>query len=276
MISTIFFYGLYMNSAMLYHKTYLHPDSKEWVVFVHGAGGSSSIWFKQIKEYKKHFNLVFIDLRGHGRSAAVTFKALLKRGYTFNDVALDIVQVLDHLKIKGAHFVGISLGTILIQKLAELAPNRVKTMVLGGAVTRFDFRSNTLVKLGDFFKHVMPYMWLYRLFAYILMPQKGQVESRGMFIKDAKKLCQKEFKRWFKLAADVNPLMKYYKEHEIRKPTLYLMGGNDYMFLRPVKEMVARHQDSKLQEIDDCGHVCNVENPKVFNRHSIDFIKQNS
>ncbi|WNC69370.1 alpha/beta hydrolase [Thalassotalea nanhaiensis] len=264
-----------MNTAMLYHKTYLHPDSKEWVVFVHGAGGSSSIWFKQIKEYKKHFNLVFIDLRGHGRSAAVSFKEMLKNGYTFNDVALDIVQVLDHLKIKGAHFVGISLGTILIQKLAELAPNRVKTMVLGGAVTRFDFRSNTLVKIGDFFKHVMPYMWLYRLFAYILMPQKGQVESRGMFIKDAKKLCQKEFKRWFKLAADVNPLMKYYKENETNTPTLYLMGENDHMFMRPVKEMVAKHSRSQLTEISNCGHVCNVEKPQEFNQHSIEFIKNN-
>lgn len=261
-------------SNVLYHKTYIHPDNKDWVVFVHGAGGSSSIWFKQIKEYKKHFNLLFIDLRGHGRSRSVTLKEMLKKGYTFNDVTLDIVGVLDHLKIKGAHFVGISLGTILIQKLAELAPTRVKTMVLGGAVTRFDFRSNSLVKVGGFFKHVMPYMWLYRLFAYILMPQKGQVESRSMFIKDAKKLCQKEFKRWFKLAADVNPLMKYYKEHSIDTPTLYLMGENDYLFLHPVKEMVAKHKFSHLTELDNCGHVCNVEKPQEFNLHSINFIKQ--
>lgn len=261
-------------STMLYHKTFIHPDSTDWVVFVHGAGGSSSIWFKQIKEYKKHFNLLFIDLRGHGRSRSVTVKEIIKNGYTFNDVTLDIVNVLDHVHIKSAHFVGISLGTILIQKLAELAPSRVKSMVLGGAVTRFDFRSNSLVKVGDFFKHVMPYMWLYRLFAYILMPQKGQVESRGMFIKDAKKLCQKEFKRWFKLAADVNPLMKFYKENAINTPTLYLMGANDYLFLRPVKEMVAKHKFSQLTELNNCGHVCNVEKPQEFNYHSISFIKQ--
>ncbi|QBY03668.1 alpha/beta hydrolase [Thalassotalea sp. HSM 43] len=263
-------------NSLLFHKTILNPNSDEWVVFVHGAGGSSSIWFKQLKEYKQHFNLLFIDLRGHGRSAPVTIRQLLTKGYTFKDVTQDIIHVLDHLKIRTAHFVGISLGTILIHKLAELAPSRVKSMVLGGAVTRFDYRSNTLVKLGDFFKHVMPYMWLYRLFAFILMPQKGQKESRHMFINDAKKLCQKEFKRWFKLAADVNPLMKYYREHESGKPTLYLMGQNDYMFLRPVRDIVARHQQSHLVEIEDCGHVCNVEQPKQFNQQSIDFIKQHS
>lgn len=258
---------------MLYHKSLLHPDSSEWVVFVHGAGGSSNVWFKQIKEYKKHFNLLFIDLRGHGKSKAVSFKEKLQKGYTFKDVTLDIVQVLDHLKICSAHFVGISLGTIIIQKLAELFPKRVQSMVLGGAVTRFDFRSNFLVKTGDMFKHVIPYMWLYRLFAYVLMPQKGQSESRGLFIKDAKKLCQKEFKRWYKLAADVNPLMKYYKNITTSTPTLYLMGGNDYLFLHPVREIVARQESSQLTEILDCGHVCNIEKSEEFNFHSINFIK---
>ena len=37
---------------MLYHKTFeLGPD-RDWVVFVHGAGGSSSIWFKQLRAYR--------------------------------------------------------------------------------------------------------------------------------------------------------------------------------------------------------------------------------
>jgi pimeloyl-ACP methyl ester carboxylesterase len=51
------------------------------------------------------------------------------------------------------------------------------------------------------------------------------------------------------------------------------MGEKDYMFIKPVKEMVAEHKSSQLLEIKDCGHVCNVENPEEFNRHSIAFIK---
>lgn len=66
--------------------------------------------------------------------------------------------------------------------------------------------------LGNVGKHILPYMWLYKLFAYIVMPQKNQQESRHLFIREAKKLCQKEFKRWFILAAEVNPLMRYFKE----------------------------------------------------------------
>jgi hypothetical protein len=57
-------------------------------------------------------------------------------------------------------------------------------------------------------------------------------------------LCQKEFIRWFKLAMDVNPLMRYFKEKEIDIPILYIMSKEDHMFLKLVKEMVKRHKNS--------------------------------
>jgi pimeloyl-ACP methyl ester carboxylesterase len=262
-----------MSDALLFHKTFEHPTSKEWVVFVHGAGGSSSIWFKQIKAYKQHFNLLLIDLRGHGKSNQL-LKEIISSRYTFKAVTLDILKVLDHLKIRSAHFVGMSLGTIIVRNVAELAADRVKSMVLGGAVTRLNTRSQVLVKLGNLCKHIVPYMWLYSLFAYIVMPQSAQKESRHLFIREAKKLCQKEFKRWFILTSEVNPLMRYFKDREIPIPTLYLMGEKDYMFIKPVKDMVAVHKQSHLQEIPDCGHVCNVERPEEFNQHSIAFIQQ--
>ncbi len=137
-----------MTQPLLFHKTYLHPTSKEWVVFVHGAGGSSSIWFKQIKAYKQHFNLLLIDLRGHGKSNQL-LKELMTSRYTFTAVTQDILKVLDHLKIQSAHFVGMSLGTIIVRNLAELASERVRSMVLGGAVTRLNTRSQILVRLGN-------------------------------------------------------------------------------------------------------------------------------
>ncbi|TKB47446.1 alpha/beta fold hydrolase [Thalassotalea mangrovi] len=263
-----------MPDSLLFHKTYKHPTSNEWVVFIHGAGGSSSTWFRQIKAFRKHFNLLLLDLRGHGGSASISRTGIFTGRYTFKAVSKDILDVLDHLAIQRAHFVGMSLGTILIRNLEELAPERISSMILGGAVTRFNFRCAFLVRLGDMFKHLLPYMWLYRLFAFVLMPKKSQSLSRNLFIRDAKKLCQKEFKRWFKLANDVNPLMKLYRQRPTSIPLLYLMGENDHMFLEPVREVSALQHQVQLQEIADCGHVCNVDQAGLFNRYSIEFIHQ--
>ncbi len=106
-------------------------------------------------------------------------------------------------------------------------------------------------------------MWLYRVFTFIIMPRQHHQESRNLFVREARKLCQKEFKRWFSLATEVNPLMRYLRERCLPIPTLYVME-EDHMFLTPVLEQVARDASSSLAVIEPCGHVWNVELPEIM------------
>jgi len=257
---------------MLYYKQFLHTQSSEWVVFIHGAGGSSAVWHKQLRDFQKEYNLLLIDLRGHGKSAEMP-QAIWEKQYTFEAVTKDIIEVLDHLQLPPAHFMGVSLGTILARQLAEMEPGRVKSLVMAGAVTRLNNQSRLLVFLGNTFKRVIPYMWLYRLFAFVIMPRRQHAESRNLFINEAQKLCQKEFIRWFKLTKDINPLLNYFKEKDLGIPTLYVMGDQDVMFLEPVKYLIRAHKKSLLKVLNQCGHVVNVEKPEEFNQLALAFIK---
>lgn len=260
---------------MIAYTLYKNEASSQWVTFVHGAGGSSSIWFKQIREFQKHFNVLLLDLRGHGDSNS-QIKTALKQHYTFKSIANDVMEVLDHLKIKTSHFVGISLGTIVIRQLAEMHPNRVKSMIMGGAILKMNFRSQILMRLGNIFKYVLPYLVLYKFFAFVIMPNKNHKQSRLLFINEAKKLYQKEFIRWFKLTAEINPVLKWFRQKELNIPTFYVMGEEDYMFLPSVRKVVESHfQSSSLFVIEKCGHVVNVEQHDVFNQQVISFIQRN-
>lgn len=256
---------------MLNYYTYAHKESTTWVTFVHGAGGSSSIWFKQVREFKKRFNVLLLDLRGHGKSKP-SLKDAFNDKYTFDAITHDIVEVIDHLKINKSHFVGISLGTILIRNLAEKHPQRVESMVMGGAIMQLDIRSRILIRLGNLFKSVIPYLWLYKFFAFIIMPNKNHRESRSLFVREAKKLYQKEFTRWFKLTSEINPLLRLFRVVDTKIPTLYVMGGEDYLFLPAVEKIVKNHTASNLLTIDKCGHVVNVEQPHIFNRMVIAYV----
>lgn len=258
---------------MLYYKEYIKSEEADWVVFVHGAGGSSSIWFRQLKDFTEHFNVLLVDLRGHGKSKDALQK-YYEDDYSFEFISKDIIEVLDHLEIEQAHFIGVSLGTIIIRTISEIAPHRIKAAVLCGAITRMNIRSRFLVFTGHLFKRFIPYMWLYKLFAWIIMPRKRHAKSRNLFIQEAKKLYQKEFLRWFKLTNEVNPLLRYFKEKELKTPMLYVMGNEDYMFLPPVKQIVEKQKNTSLEVIRNCGHVCNVERPNLFNRISINYLKQ--
>ena len=256
---------------MLNYTTYLHQDSQVWVTFVHGAGGSSSIWYKQVREFRKEFNVLLLDLRGHGNSKP-GIKEAFNEKYTFDAITEDIFEVVEHLQINKSHFIGISLGTILIRNLAEKYPEKVTSLVMGGAIMKLNFRSQLLIRLGNIFKSVVPYIWLYKFFAFIIMPNSNHKESRILFVREAKKLCQKEFLRWFKLTSEVNPLLRLFRSKDIKVPTLYVMGGEDYLFLPSVKEIVHAHENSSLLLIEYCGHVVNVEQPQIFNRLVTNYI----
>ncbi len=257
---------------MLSHSVYKLDADAKWVTFVHGAGGSSSIWFKQIRDFRKHFNVLLLDLRGHGNSKP-TLKDSFKSDYTFDSISLDIIEVLDHVEIKKSHFIGISLGTILIRNIIEKFPDRVDKVILGGAIMKMNIRSRFLMKMGVIFKSVVPYMLLYKFFAFIIMPRKNHKASRLLFVNEAKKLYQKEFIRWFKLASEINPLLKFFREKESDIQSLYVMGEEDHLFLPSIKKITENQKNAMLHVIEKCGHVVNVEQPNIFNTQSIAFLK---
>lgn len=268
--------GSALPPGLLFHRVYERDPALPWVVLVHGAGGSSSIWFKQIRDYRDAFNVVVLDLRGHGRSRDLFEQWRSQRGYTLDEVSDDIIRVLDHRGIARAHFVGISLGTILIRVLADNYPERVASMVMGGAIIRLNLQSKVMLWMAGQVKRFVPYMWLYRFYAWVLMPKRRHAEARSLFVAEAKKLCQREFIRWLQAASNVIPLMRSFRARELAIPTLYLMGDEDYVFLPSVVFFTGRSRHARLHVVANSGHVCNVDQPEVFNRVSIGFIQETS
>jgi len=259
---------------MIYHRKFIHQKSKTWVVFVHGAGGSNGVWFRQLKEFKKHFNVLLVDLRGHGKSKQATTTPDLD--YSFDEIALDVIQIMDHLLIKKAHLVGISLGCIVIRAIDKLAPDRAESIILGGAIIQFNKTLKVLIGMAKILNSVLPYMWLYKLNALILMPLRKHRESRNIFIQEAIKLGEKEFAKWMKMTREIKSNLNEFLKREPSAPVLYLMGDGDHMFLPMVADLVKKQVNARLEIIKNSGHCCNLDQAGIFNEISIHFIKRNS
>ena len=254
---------------MLHHTLYPSTNnSKKWITFVHGAGGSSSIWFNQVRFFKSYFNVLLIDLRGHGKSAAYP----IGTQYTFNKTIEDLIDFLDYNKINNSHFVGISLGSIMIQKMLFKYQSRVEKIGLGGAILNLNFQSRVLMFFGNLTQSILPFIWIYTFFAYVIMPYRNHRKSRTLFIREAKKLSQNEFKRWYKLTKKILPLLEKIRSYKVKTPVLYIMGKEDYMFLPFVKEMVQAHESSSLITLSDSGHVVNIDQPEQFNNNLLTFL----
>ena len=257
---------------MLHYTKHILDSEKAWVTFIHGAGGSSTIWYKQLDDFRQQFNVLLIDLRGHGRSQSPIYEKM--DYYTFEDIGNDIIDVLDHLQIKTTHFIGISLGTIIIRDITHRFPERTSSMVMGGAVIKLNVRGQILMKLGVLLQKIVPFMWLYRLFALIIMPRRKHRKSRDIFVREARRMYHREFRRWFTLTREINSVLSFFRKNPLHKPTLYLMGSEDFMFLPSIRKIVQRQKSSKLEVIPECGHVVNIERAGAFNASALRFLEE--
>jgi len=96
---------------------------------------------------------VALDLRGHGRSG----KPHDPDRYGI-EMVHDVLRLMDHLGIDRAHVVGYSLGAILGAKLLELAPQRLRSLVMGGAgwVRSGDSVHRSWIPLADSLAAITP------------------------------------------------------------------------------------------------------------------------
>ena len=107
---------------------YVTVGKGEPIVLLHGWMSDSGMWGRlDTNPAAKEYQLIAVDLRGHGKSGKPHEAA--KYG---PEMAEDVVRLLDHLKLAKAHLVGYSMGAIVAGKVAAMHPERVVSIVYGG------------------------------------------------------------------------------------------------------------------------------------------------
>src|SRR5260370_8846755 len=94
------------------------------VVLSHSLATKAEVWGYQLPLLSRHFRVILYDVRGHGESEASG------DSYSLEELANDVVKLLDHLSIARTALVGLSLGGMIGQVLALTAPERLAALVL--------------------------------------------------------------------------------------------------------------------------------------------------
>ena len=182
---------------------------------------------------------------------------------------------IDHLGIDKAHFVGLSLGSIIAHAVVKMAPERAYSMVLVGAVTCLSVMMRMLFGLVRAFRRILPFSLIKRLLAEAIIPQQKYSASKSLFLRCAQKVTFDGFMQWMSLLSIADGYLKRLVKEDLNTPTLYVMGEDDHLFLSNVRSVVANSGDNvSLSVIKKAGHVCNVDNKDEFNRVSLGFLTQ--
>jgi 3-oxoadipate enol-lactonase len=94
------------------------------VVLSNSLGATHRMWDAQFEALEPRFRVVRYDTRGHGASPVAQGPC------TIDDLADDLVALLDRLEVEEAHIVGLSLGGMTAMRLAARNPERVDRLVL--------------------------------------------------------------------------------------------------------------------------------------------------
>jgi pimeloyl-ACP methyl ester carboxylesterase len=101
------------------------------LVIHHGFTDSAETWYElgYVDALKRDYRLILLDARGHGASD----KPYQPEAYGMALMAGDVTAVLDAVDLPTAHFLGYSMGGQIGFALAKYAPERVHSLLLGGA-----------------------------------------------------------------------------------------------------------------------------------------------
>jgi pimeloyl-ACP methyl ester carboxylesterase len=108
-------------------REYEHPG--DVIIFLHFSGANLMMWQKAVPYFQERFHLLLVDLRGHGKSDTPL------NGYDMDNMALDMVGLMDGLSLERAHISGSSLGAEVGLSLAANYPQRVISLVCDGALS---------------------------------------------------------------------------------------------------------------------------------------------
>lgn len=254
---------------MLNYVTY-DNNKENWIVFIHGIGGSTNTWKKQIESFSESYNLLLIDLPGHGKSQNSELDVKITR----KNVNLALKDVLDNVGIKKADFVVMSLGCLVIANFVTKYPEYVNAIVFGGSILEINCFYKALTGIIKVTKRFIPHRFLYKTFALIMMPRKNHKRSRKIFVRESLKMKRESFMQWVDYLSQItHPKKLLNKMKNLNIKILFVSGDEDTCFLKGAKKVSKLLEKSKIDIIKKCGHVCTIEKAKEFNQLALNFLQ---
>ena len=101
----------------------VNGNGKTTLMFIHGWSLDSRLWHNQIRYFSDEYQVITIDLAGHGNSS------FNRNEYTMLAFANDIKAVIEKEGIDSAVLIGHSMAGGIIAEAAKLMPNKVKGII---------------------------------------------------------------------------------------------------------------------------------------------------
>jgi pimeloyl-ACP methyl ester carboxylesterase len=241
------------------------------IVLLHGFPFDRSMWREQVEFLSASgYRVLASDLRGMGENKGGDVIA------TMDVMARDVSALMDQLSIDRAVICGLSMGGYVAFGFVHLFPSRVRALVLAGTRAPADNEQEKQAREQQAQKILAEGMSgiaeasLPKLLALRTRAEKPEVVARlREMIVRANPFAAAAAQRGMAARRDYSDDLPH-----INIPALIIVGREDP--IRPLADAEFMHEgirNSRLEIIEDAAHMTNMEQPEVFNRMVVNFLR---
>jgi len=246
--------------------------SGDAIVMIHGLGTSGRIWQAQNDFLSTDFQVVTLDLPGHGKSDWMPV--------TVMEMANDIRQILNSIGINQFCMAASSMGGLVALELYRMIPQEIMRISLVGSIPKFSKGPNYPAGL-DIAKIRMlsqqfdgDYSLILDIFFRSLFTMKERESERFKWVKELRQgipLPQREALKHFLDILEKADLRD--RVASVICPLQFITGTEDYICPREIMDWVASHTyNARFDFIDGCGHLPFLTEVDEYNRLLEDFL----
>ena len=252
------------------HLPYEWHGSGSHLVLVPGLGAKGTSWSPFLERASENFRVLTYDNRGSGRAPAI------RGDVSIRELALDLLRLLDQLGVERTAVVGRSMGGMIAQELALLAPERVERLVLLSSSGRADAHLASVFRtwaelaeqgVAAELRHRSSLLWCLGREA---LEHEGRV--RAYLSARARSDRPDDYARQARACAAHDRLAELW---QVSAPTLVVTGTDDR--LTPVchaEELARAIPGARLAHVPGAGHLAYLEKPDLFAELVLGFLEE--
>ena len=248
----------------------LGPDDAPVIIFVHGFPLNKSMWDIQTEALKKNYRVIAYDIRGHGNSDPGIDEFFIELFVN------DLLRLLEKLGIEKTILCGLSLGGYIALSAVLKHPDRFDGLILNDTQCIADTpeikenRCLAIIRIKEKGVELYADESIEKFFSPgSLTKKKNRIaEVKEMIINTPKQTLYKTLHALAERKETCSRLQ------EINIPVLIMVGKEDK--ITPIAAAQQLHEkilNSKLEIIQQAGHLSNLENPTAFNTHLVNFLE---
>ncbi len=257
-----------MHARIGDHDIHYQIDGEgPWLTLSHSLAASNAMWDAQLPALTRHFRVLRIDTRGHGRSSAPPGP------YSLEGLADDVHGLFRELGVDRSHWLGMSLGGMIGQTFALKYPGVLTSLVLADTTARGAPNAAT--------------MWAERSALARSQGMRGLTESTlARWFTDAFRSAHPEVMARVAAMIGATPVEGYAgccaaiaqldvldRLPSLDIPALVVVGEHDLATPLPMAQaMHERLAGSELLVLRGAAHIGNIEQADAFNAAALSFL----